>query len=118
PCRGEMSLRAFDKRIDHPFFARLVEGDGELVAFDRDDVAVAEFLVEHALADAVRRGGTRPACPPPPRAGQPPAPAGRPLCRCRRSRRNRAAWRGSPGRAATRAFGSSNQTIPWRRSAK
>src|SRR5215475_12637988 len=51
-------LSPFDKRVDHALLARLVESDEELVAFDRDDVAVAEFLVEHALADAVRRGRT------------------------------------------------------------
>src|SRR4029077_5296081 len=48
-------------RISHPLheaihpllFARSIERDGELVALDLYDVAVAEFLVEHAVADRV-----------------------------------------------------------------
>src|ERR1051325_8567468 len=38
------------KTIHHPLLPRLVEGDGELVAVHGGDVAVAEFLVKHALA--------------------------------------------------------------------
>src|ERR1700730_11446872 len=37
--------------IHHALLARLVELDDELVAVDGGDVAVAEFLVEHAVAD-------------------------------------------------------------------
>ena len=44
-------LTRLHKTIHHPLFPRLVEGDGELVAGHRDHVAVAEFLVKHALAD-------------------------------------------------------------------
>src|SRR5262249_40600878 len=40
-----------DKAIHHPLLPRLVELDGELVAVDGGDVAVAEFLVEDAVAD-------------------------------------------------------------------
>src|ERR1700750_1492543 len=40
------------KTIHHPLFAGLVEADGELVAVDGGDVAVAEFQVEDAVADA------------------------------------------------------------------
>ncbi len=41
-----------DKPVQHAFLAGLVEVDGQLVAFDGGDVAVAEFLVEDAVADA------------------------------------------------------------------
>jgi len=40
-----------DKTIHHALLARLVELDGELVAVDGGDVAVAEFLVKDAIAD-------------------------------------------------------------------
>ena len=36
--------------IHHALFAGFVEGNGQLVAVDGDDVAVAEFLVEDAVA--------------------------------------------------------------------
>jgi hypothetical protein len=49
--------RPLHKTIHHALFAGLVEGDGELVAVDVDDVAVAEFLVEHAVADREGGGG-------------------------------------------------------------
>ena len=52
---GEAHSHPLHKTIHHAFLAGLVEGDGELVAVDADDVAVAEFLVEHAVAD--REGG-------------------------------------------------------------
>ena len=42
----------FEKAVDDAFRAGLVEVDGELVALDGGDGAVAEFLVEDALADA------------------------------------------------------------------
>src|SRR3974390_2960182 len=38
------------KTINYALFAGLVEADGQLVAVDRGDVAVAELLVKHALA--------------------------------------------------------------------
>src|SRR5579864_2786073 len=41
--------RPLDKTVDHLLLAGFVEGDGELVAVDLDDMAVAEFLVEHAI---------------------------------------------------------------------
>src|SRR5438094_9920357 len=47
--------RTLDVAIDHALLAGLVELDHELVAVDRGHVAVAEFLVEHAIAD--REGG-------------------------------------------------------------
>src|SRR5262249_7195979 len=37
--------------IHHLLLARLVERDGELVAVNHDDVAVAEFLMKHPVAD-------------------------------------------------------------------
>ena len=40
-----------DKTIHHAFLAGAVELDGQLVAVDRGDVAVAEFLMEHAVAE-------------------------------------------------------------------
>src|SRR5581483_2132315 len=45
------------ERIHHALFAGLVEGDGELVAVDGGDVAVAEFLVKDALADGESGAG-------------------------------------------------------------
>ena len=39
------------KTIHHALFAGVVELDGQLVAVHGGDVAVAEFLVKHALAD-------------------------------------------------------------------
>ena len=50
-CRNCRGLQLLHKTIHHALFARLVEGDGELVAVHGDHVAVAEFLVKHALAD-------------------------------------------------------------------
>ena len=43
------------ERIHHALLSRAVELDGELVAVDGGDVAVAELLVEHAVAG--REGG-------------------------------------------------------------
>src|SRR5262249_30866549 len=45
------------KAVHHPLLAGLVELHDELVAVDRGDVAVAEFLVEHAIADGKWRDG-------------------------------------------------------------
>ena len=42
----------FDEAVQHLLRPGLLELDVELVAVDRDDAAVAELLVEHALADA------------------------------------------------------------------
>jgi len=39
------------KTIHHPFLPGPIELDGQLVAVDRGDVAVAEFLVENAVAE-------------------------------------------------------------------
>src|SRR5882757_3430211 len=43
--------------VDHLFLAGLFERDGELVAVDLDHLAVAEFLVEHAVVQGKFRGG-------------------------------------------------------------
>src|SRR5262245_63542989 len=56
PCGGSHPL---DETIHHPLLAGLVEGDGELVAVDGGDVAVAEFLVEYAVADGEVGDGAR-----------------------------------------------------------
>src|ERR1700736_5664070 len=50
-------LHPLHEAIHHALLAGLVELDGELVAVDRGDVAVAELEVEHAVAD--REGGNR-----------------------------------------------------------
>ena len=42
--------RPLHETIHHALLPRLVELDGELVAVDGGDVAVAEFLVEDAVA--------------------------------------------------------------------
>jgi hypothetical protein len=47
-------LRPLDKTIDHLLLAGLLERDGELVAVDLHHLAVAEFLVEHAVGQKVR----------------------------------------------------------------
>src|SRR5207248_11632224 len=57
--------RALDKAIDHALLPRLVECHGELVDVDRHDAAVADFQMEHAVAqrmcgrDAGRAGNER-----------------------------------------------------------
>jgi energy-converting hydrogenase Eha subunit C len=40
-----------DKTIDHALLAGAIELDRQLVAVDRGDVAVAEFLMEDAVAE-------------------------------------------------------------------
>src|SRR5687768_7544972 len=50
-------LDGLDEAVEHLLLAGLVEVDGELVAFDGRDVAVAEFLVEHPVAEL--EGGGR-----------------------------------------------------------
>ena len=45
------ALHPLHETIHHPLLAGAVERDGQLVAVDGDDVAVAEFLVRHPLAD-------------------------------------------------------------------
>ena len=45
------------KAIHHALLPRLVEIDGQLVAVDGGNVAVAEFLVEDAVAEGEGRGG-------------------------------------------------------------
>src|SRR5687767_317841 len=42
--------RPLDEAVEDAFLAGLVEVDGELVAVHPDDLAIAEFLVENALA--------------------------------------------------------------------
>ena len=42
-------LRPLHETIDHLFLAGLFEGDGKLVAVDLHHLAVAEFLVKHAV---------------------------------------------------------------------
>jgi len=42
--------------VQHALLAGLVEIDGELVALDGDDVAVAEFQMKDAVADREIRG--------------------------------------------------------------
>src|SRR5471032_588680 len=49
-------LRPLDKTIDHLLLAGLLERDGELVAVDLHHLAVAEFLVKHAIAERELRG--------------------------------------------------------------
>ena len=50
-------LRPLHECIHHPLLAGLVELDRELVAVHCRDVAVAEFLVEHAVAHIVGGDG-------------------------------------------------------------
>ena len=48
---GRLNLsRPLHERIHHALFAGFVELDGQLVAVDLADSAVAEFLVEDAVA--------------------------------------------------------------------
>src|SRR5882724_653010 len=50
--------RPYDEAVHHPFGAGLIEIDQQLVALNRDDPAIAEFLMEDALADGIgRRAG-------------------------------------------------------------
>src|SRR4249920_2385735 len=49
--------RPLDETIHHLLLAGFLEGDRELVAVDLDDVAVAEFLVKHAVIQVEFRGG-------------------------------------------------------------
>src|SRR5262249_15987042 len=51
-------LNPLDEAVDDALLARLVELDRELVALDRDDIAVAELDVKHAVADRI--GGHSP----------------------------------------------------------
>src|SRR5262249_394667 len=53
-CRA-VSSHPLDETVDHPLLAGLVELDEKLVAVDHADLAVAEFLVEHALAHGIGR---------------------------------------------------------------
>ena len=45
------SSAALDEAVHHLLLPRLVEIDGELVAVDLGDAAIAELLMEHAHAD-------------------------------------------------------------------
>src|SRR5246127_583541 len=49
--------RPLDKTVHDLLLAGLVEGDGELVAVDLHDMAVAEFLVEDAVVERELRHG-------------------------------------------------------------
>src|SRR5690606_29878564 len=57
PLEGRSSL--LHKGVDHLLLSRLVEGDHQLVALDRADVAVAELLVEDAVAPRPAAAGGR-----------------------------------------------------------
>src|SRR5262249_58276708 len=59
PVRSTPHSQPLHEAIDHPFLARVVELDSELVAVDGGDVAVAEFLVEDAVADRELGDGAR-----------------------------------------------------------
>ena len=50
PCAETKRSHPLDKTIHHALLAGLVERDGQLVAVDEFHVAVAEFLVKHAVA--------------------------------------------------------------------
>ncbi len=52
---SQLLSHPFHKTIHHALLAGLVELDGQLVAVHGGDVAVAEFLMKHAVAD--REGG-------------------------------------------------------------
>src|SRR4051794_8515736 len=55
-----MRSHPFDERVHHALLAGAVERDGQLVAVHHGDVAVAELLVKHAVADGeIRRGAGR-----------------------------------------------------------
>src|SRR6267378_2578273 len=54
--------RPLDETVDDLLLAGLLEGDGEFVAVDLDDMAVAELLVKHAIVQRElrhRAGGFR-----------------------------------------------------------
>src|SRR6187431_3234216 len=55
--RGEKfsSLHPLDETIDHLLLAGLFERDRQLVAIDLHHVAVAEFLVKHAIVECELR---------------------------------------------------------------
>src|SRR5580704_15689095 len=55
--RPRLTSHPFHEAIHHLLLARPVERDGELVALDVENVAVAEFLVEHAVAGREGRDG-------------------------------------------------------------
>src|SRR6202011_1836099 len=56
------SLHPLDKTIDHLLLAGLFKDDGELVAVDLHHLAVAEFLVEHAVVERKLRRGAGGLC--------------------------------------------------------
>src|SRR5580700_8115397 len=55
--RPRLSSHPLHEAIHHLLLAGPVERDGELVALDVEHVAVAEFLVEHAVAGREGRNG-------------------------------------------------------------
>src|SRR5262245_38551574 len=60
-CPATGASHPFHKTVDHLLLAGLLEGDGELVAIDLHDMAVAELLVEDAVIQREfgNRGGFR-----------------------------------------------------------
>src|SRR5215213_10009737 len=50
PRRLNKNSDSLHEAVYHALFAGFVEGDGELVPVYRHHIAVAEFLVEHAVA--------------------------------------------------------------------
>src|SRR5437870_4387998 len=50
-CQNGSVLHPPYPAIERLLLASLVEQDGQLVALDRDHVAIAEFLMEHPVAD-------------------------------------------------------------------
>src|SRR5215471_15952639 len=52
---SDLFSHPFNKTIDHALLAGAVELDRQLVAVDRGDVAVAEFLMKDAVAEGKRR---------------------------------------------------------------
>src|ERR1700683_5848451 len=54
---SDLGSHPLHKTVDHLFLAGLFERDGELVAVDLHHLAVAEFLVKHAIAERELRNG-------------------------------------------------------------
>jgi len=54
---GASASHPLHETIHHALLAGFVEVDGQLVAVDGGDVAVAEFLVEDAVAEGEGGGG-------------------------------------------------------------
>src|SRR5690606_31952100 len=52
-----LSSNAFDEAVDHALLASLFEGNRQLVSVDDENAAIAELLMEYALADRKGRCG-------------------------------------------------------------